>query len=287
MELSEATALAGTFVTSLLFKVHSLPINDRSAWAAQWWRSRESRIPLRPALDEAERHLRHFATRRIDKQRDRQVFLDISAIVQDEGPHCPALADGRCTIYEARPLSCRTVPLHYSRAPSTLQAYLDRFTATPGYRCDTRISAPAIVEGNRVADPQIAADRERAILLARRDRRWKERLVATIDDPVRAGTAGMPTYQAILGNSDAGYATMLPMLFAWRVARDEGLLSGEELRELCRTQAELIRFKIARGGVQEDLRTSLTMYERELSSPAPHPVTGSRIEPSGSYSSGL
>lgn len=266
MELSEATALAGTFVISLLFKVHSLPISDRSGWSAEWWRNRESRIPLRPALEEAQRHLRHFATRRIDRKRDRQVFLDISAIVADDGQdRCPALADGLCGIYEARPLSCRTVPLHYSRAPSTLQAYLDRFATTSGYRCDTSAAAPAIVDGNKVVDPQLAADRERAILLARQDRRWKDRLVAILDDRASASAAGLPTYDAVLNNSDSGYATLLPMLVAWRVARDAGLLSGGELQDLCRKQAELIRTGIAQGTASDDLRESLALYERELS----------------------
>ena len=195
MELSEATALAGTFVTSLLFKVHSLPLSDRSKWSSQWWQNRESRIPLRPALDEAQRHLRQFAARRIDKTRDRQVFLDISAIVDDAGEgRCTALIDGLCSIYDARPLSCRTVPLHYSRAPSTLQAYLDRFSGTPGYRCDTTATAPVIVDGNKVLDRQIATARERAIVLARQDRRWKERLIAIMEDPVQAAASEMPTY---------------------------------------------------------------------------------------------
>jgi len=291
LELSEATALAGTFVTSLLFKVHSLPISDRSGWAAEWWRNRESRIPLRPALDEAERHLRQFGRRRIDKQSERQVFLDISAIVDDEGPHCPALTDGRCAIYEARPLSCRTVPLHYSRPASTLQAYVDRFVATPGYRCDTTGAAPTLVEGNKVLDPQIAADRERAVLLARKDRPWKEALLAVMDDPVRAAAASLPTYPAVLNNSDAGYATMVPMIVAWRVARREGLLSASDLIDLCGKQADLIRIRLAQEtGPGEDLRRSLAMYEQELATgagPAPHPATGNRIDPSGSYSSGL
>jgi len=241
MELSEATALAGTFVTSLLFKVHSLPISDRSGWADRWARGRGSRIPLRPALDEAQRHLRHFAFRRIDRTRDRQVFLDISAIVDDDGRgRCPALADGRCTIYEARPLSCRTVPLHYSRAPSTLHAYLDGFTATPGYRCDTSTAAPVVIDGNRVVDSEIELNRKRALILAKQDRQWKERLVAIMDDPTLAAEADLPSYDAVLRNSDNGYATTLPMTVAWRVACAEGLLSSEEVRDLCRRQADLI-----------------------------------------------
>ena len=269
MELSEATALAGTFVTYLLFRVHSLPLNDRSGWAARWWRDRQSRIPLRPALDEAERHLRQFASRRIDKSRDRQIFLDISAIVDDEGQgRCPALADGLCTIYEARPQTCRTVPLHYSRAPSTLENYLDQFTATPDYGCDTSPAAPVILDGNKVLDPQIGEDRAKAVALAKTDRKWKERLLALMDDPAQSAAAGLPTYDAVLSNSNNGYATLLPMIVAWRVAASEDLLSQEGLEELCRRQATLIRTRIARnapGADSKELLDSLALYERGLS----------------------
>lgn len=270
MELSEATALASVFVTSLLLKVHNLPLSDRSAWSDQWWHRRESRIPLRPALEEAQRHLRHFAIRRIDKRRDRQVFLDISAVVEDDGQgRCPALTDGLCGIYDARPLSCRTVPLHYSRAPSTLQTYLDRFAATPDYRCDTTAAAPVIVDGNKVLDPQIAADRERAIALARQDRRWKELLIAMMDDPAQAAAVGLPTYDAVLNNSDEGYATMLPMIVAWRVAHAGGLLSDEELRDVCRNQSDLI---CSRTAPSKDVRDALAPYAFELPKPAGGPL---------------
>jgi Fe-S-cluster containining protein len=269
MELSEATRLADTFVTSLLFRVHSLPVSERSEWAVPWWRDRKSRIPLRPALDEAERHLRHFASRRIDKRRDRQVFFDISAIVDDDGAgRCPALTGSLCGIYETRPLTCRTVPLHYSRAPSTLQTYLDQFTATPDYLCETTALAPVILDGNRVIDPQIRDDREQAVALAKADRGWKERLLSLMDGGDQAAAAGLPTYDAVLNNSDKGYATMLPMIVAWRVAASEGFLSRETLRELCRKQAGLIKSRIARnvaGPVPKELLDSLAVYEFELS----------------------
>jgi len=266
MELGEATRLADTFVTSLLFRVHSLPLGDRSEWAGRWWRDRRSRIPLRPALDEAERHLRQFAIRRIDKSRDRQIFLDISAIADDEGQgRCPALADTLCTIYEARPQTCRTVPLHYSRAPSTLENYLDRFTATEDYRCDTSPAAPAILDGNKVLDRQIAEERAKAVALAKADRPWKERLLALMADPAQAAAAGLPTYDAVLSSSDNGYATILPMIVAWRVAAREGLISSAALRDICRKQTALINARIAGRGTSKELLDMLALYERELS----------------------
>jgi len=268
MELGEAARLADTFILSLLFKVHSLPLSERSDWAGQWWRGRNSRIPLRPALDEAERHLRFFASRSIDKRRDRQLFLEISAIVDDDGEgRCPALAGNLCSIHETRPQTCRTVPLHYSRAPSTLERGLDQFVAAADFSCDTASSAPAILDGNRVIDPQISDDRAKAIALAKADRGWKERLIALMKDG--AGSAmGLPNYHAVLGNSDNGYATLLPMIVAWRVAADAGFLSRAELEELCRKQAALIRGRISQAigkPPANGLLDSLATYEFELS----------------------
>ena len=272
MELGEAAGLAGTFILSLLFKVHSLPASERSDWAGHWWRDRNSRIPLRPALDEAERHLRLSATRSVDKSRDRQMFLEISAIADDDGEgRCPALAGDLCSIHDIRPQTCRTVPLHYSRAPSTLEQCLDQFVATPGFKCDTTPSAPAILDGNRIVDSQLNADRAKAVALAKSDRAWKEQLIARMKDGPRAAAAGLPQLDAVFANSDNGYATMLPMIVAWRVAADAGFLSRTELEVLCRKQADLIRRKVA-GEVGKPaakaLFDTLAMYESALK-PAP------------------
>jgi hypothetical protein len=269
MELGEATALAGTFVMSLLFKVHSLPLDDRSDRAKAWWQAQDSRIPVRPALEEQRRHLGLFASRRqADRRRDRQTFLTISAMVDDDGrASCPALRDDRCGIYDSRPATCRTVPLHYSRPPSTLAAYLDRFAGTSGYRCDTGPEAPPILAGNHVVDAGIRAQRDEAVRLAQADRGWKAHLLARMDDARLAVAAGLPSYDDVLRNSDDGYASQVPMVVAWRVAEREGLMSSETLAFACRGQAALIRAEIAAGPpgdrLQELLGT-LLVYEQEL-----------------------
>jgi Fe-S-cluster containining protein len=270
MELGEAASLADKFMISVMFKVHSLPLTDRSGWARQWWRNQESRIPLRPSLDESRRRLGHFAARRqVDKPRDRQVFLDISAIVNDDGQgQCPALADGVCSIYDVRPLTCRTVPMHYSRPPSTLQSYLDRFTSAPDYGCDTTASAPAVLDGNRVVDPQIQADREKAMLQAERDRGWKARIVKMMEDDFQAASVELPTYTTVINNSGGGRATLLPMIVAWRVAVIAGLISHEAFRGICENQARLLRGAIdvhKTGCPTQYLLDSLAVYQSELS----------------------
>lgn len=270
MELGEAASLADKFLISVMFKVHSLPLSDRSAWAGQWWRNRNSRIPLRASLDESRRRLSHFATRRqVDRPRDRQVFLEISALVNDDGQgQCPALADGICSIYEARPLTCRTVPLHYSRPPSTLQGYIDSFTNTPDYACDTTLSAPVILDGTRIVDPKLQTDREKAILQAKEDRKWKERIVEMMESDFHAVSAELPTYATVMENSDSGRATLLPMIVAWRVAVDDGLISRETFRGACENQARLLTSAIGAhktGHPPKYLLDSLTRYQFELS----------------------
>lgn len=270
MELSEAAGLADRFITSVLFKVHSLPIDERSERAAAWWRDHGSRIPLRPALEEERRHLSLFASRRrSERRKDRQIFLTISAIVDEDGRgRCPALEGDRCGIYDARPLTCRTVPMHYSRPPSVLASYIDRFAATPGYRCDVTQEAPAILDGNAILDPTIRRHRDEAVALAKSERAWKERMLTLMDDAEQARAARLPTYDAVLANSNEGYATMLPMMVAWRVARTEGILSPDAYVDLCRKQAILIRDEISRRrdhASPASLRETLVLYETELS----------------------
>lgn len=274
MELGEAAGLADRFILSVLFKVHSLPLDDRSDYAARWWQEQGSRIPLRPALEEQRRHLSQFASRRQnDKACGRQALLTISAIVQDEGQGaCPALREGLCGIYETRPLTCRTVPLHYSRAPSTLRAYLDGFAATPGYRCDTGQEAPVVLDGSRIIAAPVEQVRLEAVERAKQDRVWKDHLLAVMDDEPQARLAQLPTYAEVLANTDAGYATLLPMVVAWRVAERHGLMPRDRLEALCRSQVAMIKDGIASNPAPDRLRELvdlLAVYQFELSGERP------------------
>lgn len=261
MELSEATALAGTFITSLMFKAHSLPLDERTERAARWWREQGSRIPIRAAFEEKRRHMALFASRRSQRRNDREVYLEISAIVDDYGNgQCPALTRGSCGIYDRRPLTCRTVPLHYSRQPSALRDYIDRFTATPGYECDTT-SSPIVISGSDVVSPDLRHYRECAIGVARADRRWKEHLLSFMDNPEEASCAGLPIYEEILTNTDNGYATLLPMIVGWRVAECRGLISSVDLENICKQQVGLIKTEMIRLPANNDLRELLPIYE--------------------------
>lgn len=242
MEIGEAAGLADQFSLSLIFKVHSLPISERSPWARRWRDTLGTRLGVRQALDEQRRQLKAFAAvRRTDRTRDRQMFITLSALVDDDGlGRCPALSNAQCGIYARRPLTCRTVPLHYSRALSTLAAYLDDFTSTPGYQCDTTTSSPLLSDQQILSEP-LRAWREQAVRLATDDRGWKAALADIMAAPETARAAGLPTLDDVIANSDRGYASCVPMLAAWRVAENRGLMTQSAFDEVCRGQIAVLQ----------------------------------------------
>jgi Fe-S-cluster containining protein len=249
VELGEATALADVFVTQLLFKVHSLPLYPRSRRAAQWAELQRSRLPAEQALEEERDLLRRIAVReRIDKAKGRSLHLAISALTLDrEAGKCPALVERRCSIYASRPQACRTVPLHYSRPASVLGGYLDRFVATPGFECNVSPDAPVVLNGCAIVDASALQARDDALSSVDAERPWKAAIAAVMDDARSAAAADLPTFDDVLRQSDAGYATLAPMLAAWRIGRDLGVLSRDMFADACRRQAALIRAELDRG----------------------------------------
>lgn len=268
MELGESLDLADRFLMSLIFKVHSLPRNERGETGRRWWRSQGTPLGPGPALAESRRQIETFAAlRQVDRGGDRQVFLTLSAIVEDEHDgKCPALTDNRCSVYEDRPLTCRTVPLHYSRAPSTLASYLDGFVATPGYGCET-VEAPEVLRGGAVLSEEVREAREAAVRVADADQPWKDALVARMETGALARAAGLPTFEDVLTNSDKGYASMVPIHVAWRAAVGAGMMTAATFADLCRKQIALAEaaaaVKPGRGEVlverQRVLRSALAM----------------------------
>jgi Fe-S-cluster containining protein len=245
MELSEATALADKFITSLFFRVYSLPLHKRAAQSRQ---ARGGGLRVAEALEEERDTLSHFSTRdEIDKSKRRSLHLTISALTVDrEKGRCPALVENLCTIYESRPFSCRTVPMHYSRPSSALGSHLDEFVRTPGYSCDTTMNAPVVFDGQAITDPSVKQARDEAFKLAQSERAWKAKLVSLMDDPGAASAAGLPTYEDVLRYADGGSAAAVSMLIAWRVARDAGLISAGSFEEICRKQIALIDSELER-----------------------------------------
>jgi hypothetical protein len=97
--------------------------------------------------------------------------------------------------------------------------------------------------------------------VAKADRRWKDHMVSSMDNAEAANRTGLPTYEAILENTNNGYATLLPMIVAWRVAENGGLISAAELRSICEKQLLLIRREIARLPSAQDLCGLIPIYE--------------------------
>lgn len=268
MELSEATALAGTFITAMFFRVWSLPLHKSSKRAAEWWKSQGSALPAAEALEENRRHLRHFAAREtIDRAKGRSLHLTISALTIDrEAGRCPALQGGLCGIYESRPLSCRTVPLHYAKPLSLLGSALDKFTRTPDYLCDVSPDAPIVLDAAGVTEASVQQARADALKAAEVDRCWKNEIVSLMDDAYAAPSAGLPTYGDVLKNSDAGFGSSVSMLVAWRIARGAGLMTQQTFRDVCERQIRLLNEELARAAdlnLAARLAGTLSAYEAE------------------------
>lgn len=89
-----------------------------------------------------------------------------------------------------------------------------------------------------------------------------------MENDFQAASFELPTYAAVLNNSDSGCATLLPMIVAWRVAVIDGLISREAFRGICENQARLLKGAIGvhkTGRPPRYLLDSLAVYQSELS----------------------
>jgi Fe-S-cluster containining protein len=80
---------------------------------------------------------------------------------------CPALSTyGHCTIYDRRPLMCRAVPFNPELDP---RLSIRIFRQAHQHNCDWKSTAPVLMRGGSIADPQYAADYAAAREAQRRD----------------------------------------------------------------------------------------------------------------------
>ena len=262
VELSEAAALADTFVFRLMFGLHWLP-----------QRLADYRAPRGDTPDSGaiyygkKRLLGAFAARKYSAKRWRDgkpvrytKYLRISALSLDTRPGaCSALIGNRCGIYDRRPLSCRSVPFHYSRSEAAAEAALDAFVGTSGYRCDTGDSAEVVIRDGRIVARGIEAVRSEAVAMAERDRRWSEAIVRRMND---ASRLPLPKLETIEANADMG-ATTASMRVAWRIAADVGLIGREECERLTRLQLHAIDRALAAGTGSQETRKTLVEMQSE------------------------
>jgi Fe-S-cluster containining protein len=260
VQLSEAAALSDMFVFRLMFRLYELP------------RTPAARPASRPTSESATFHgskrlLTTFAARtHIVKRREGAKTVEyrrhllISALTLDTGAGaCTALREGRCSIYDRRPLGCRTLPFHYSRPEASARSDLEAFVGRPGHDCDTGRGAPVVLEQGRIVDPGSSRAREAALHLRARDRRWQDAILRRL----KTGSgASLPSLREIEANAAVG-ATTISMRVAWQVAAEAGVIGADECRALVAAQAVVIDRDLAASTCSPDARQTLTEMRSE------------------------
>ena len=260
LELGETAALADVFVLRLLMQIYSLPRSVSDYLTPDQPRDRAS-----AEFYQTKRLLSAFAAtswpakvRRDGRTIEYTQYLSLSVLPLDLGRGaCSALDETRCSIYARRPLSCRTVPLHYSRADAYAVRDLDAFVASPGYACATGNDAPLVIAENSIIDPAMLDARAEAAVRAQADRPWKAALVKAM----KAGEHDLPNLRMVEAKAANG-ALSAPMLAAWQVAAAAGLLTGETCRGLIETQWVKITRTLEQSGLPLDAGQTLLEMQR-------------------------
>ena len=261
LELGEAAALADQFVFRLLFRLYCWPRN-----VADYAHSGVPHEQANAEFFETKRLLGAFAAhsysakvRSGDKASEQLCFLTISALTLDSGNGaCSALSDGRCRIYERRPLACRSVPLHYSRSEAFAEQELTAFLATPGYACASGPDAPLLLVQGKIADPAVVAARSAALKQAEAGRRWKVAIVKAM----KAGDPNLPGLREVEANAGRGAMTT-SMRAGWQIACTAGLIATAELRKLIELQTATIERQLAQPALAAPARRTLTEMRSE------------------------
>ena len=216
----------------------------------------------RRRLAEHAAHSHPVKARHGDKVIEQVNYLMISALSVDTSPGaCRALRTTLCGIYERRPLGCRSVPIHYSRAEASAEDALRAFTATPGYGCDTSESAPPVIESGRVIDRDMQQARADASTLVERDRPWRKAILRRMksDSP---HASGLPSLRDVETNAAFGVTT-LSMGTAWRIAAEAGIIGSDEHRHIASTQLTLFDQELATSLCPEGARKTLVEMRSE------------------------
>jgi len=265
--LSEASALSDIFVFRMMFRLYWLPQR-----VSDYRPPNEHRASSSAQFFEKKRLLNAFAARkypvkvwRDGKRIAHTKYLLVSALTLDTNPGaCRALRDKQCGIYERRPLSCRSVPLHYSHAEVLAEAGLKAFVETPGYRCDTSETASVILEDGRIVAPEFKMARSEALAVAEDDRRWGEAIIRRMPTTPSA-VASLPTLQEIESNAQLGVMTA-SMRVAWQIAAEIGMIRLEERDTLVERQLGLINQELAERRCSVDTRQTLSEMQAEYRS---------------------
>lgn len=250
VQLSEAAPLADVFVFRLMFRLYCLPQKPGDQPSASFY--------------EKKRLLSAFAARKypVKSRREGKTleytnYLMISALPLDTRPGpCRALHGTQCGIYDRRPLSCRSVPFHYSHTEASAEMSLKSFVQTDGYRCDTGDSAQVVIEDGRIVAPEARMARSEALAVSERDRRWREAIVRQMNSSASMAGRSLPTLKEIEGNAHVGVITT-SMRTAWQIAADAGLMPADECDRLVELQQAVIDQELAAPTCSRSARETL------------------------------
>lgn len=252
--------MADVFVFRLMFRLYSVPRLPPAASPQQFFETRR-------LLAEHAAHSYPVKVRREGKAVEHINYLMISALSLDTSPGaCRALKSQLCGIYDRRPLTCRAVPIHYSRPVATADADLRAFVATPGYGCDTSETAPVVIEGGQVVDSDMRQARADAAVVAERDRPWRKAIVRRMK-PASSQTAGLPSLRDVEANASIGVTTA-SMRLGWQIASDAGIIGPDEVERVVAAQLALIERELATGLCPESVRKTLLDMRAEYQRPA-------------------
>ena len=252
--LSEAAALSDVFVFRLMFRLYDLPRTLAGYLASRASAAGEGEGEGGGGSEgegegeeyyQSKRLLAAFAARKYSAKTrhggkivEYTRYVVVSALALDAGAGaCTALSNGRCAIYERRPLACRTVPFHYSRPEASAERDLRTFVGTPGYGCDTGAGAPVVLEAGRIVDAGARRARGDALERAGDDRRWAEAILRRLNSS--STSYALPSLREIEADAPFG-ATTISMHAAWRIAADAGLIGAEACATLIAAQAAVI-----------------------------------------------
>ena len=269
VELSEAAALADVFVFRLMFRLYWLPQHLRDYLAVGHPKANASTV-----FYERKRLLTVFAARKNPvklthdgKPVEYAKYLMVSALAVDTSPGvCSALTERRCGIYDRRPLSCRSIPLHYSRPAAMAAVDLKAFVEMPGHECDTSEAAPVMLNDGKIIAQEVGKARSDAIAIARHDHRWAQAIVRGMNGDDSAGRS-LPTVHEIEASAHLGAITT-SMRLAWQLASDNALIAGEECDRLVGLQLKAIDRELAdcrcSPATRETLAEMQAEYRRHL-----------------------
>ena len=250
VELTETINLSSDFVFWLCFSTSELPLSIKD------W------IRTHGRLDADQRDLAAFIARRqlLDEQSSIRFtgrssswseaervrkYVRISALTLDlQSGRCSKLVNKQCGIYDRRPHTCRTVPVHYQLSDPELEPAFDKFASIESFECDTSQHSPMILKNGRLVTEEFARERVAGQTRCYEDKAWREAIAQCIlrgEDKTRK----LPSIEEIKGSSCLK-VLLVPIHLAWQIGVDIGVIDEKLYRLSAERQKSLIEALLRR-----------------------------------------